>query len=276
VIHYHGTPITPLTAAAKVLRGKHAFISFARPEQLDVALEVCQSFAVDCGAFSAWRSGAEVSWPKYYDWVKGLLRVPNFDWAIIPDVIDGNEADNDALAAEWPHGSVGVPVWHMHESLDRLTRLATDWPRVALGSSGDYSRVGSREWWDRITKAMHAICDGDGLPAAKLHGLRMLNPEVFSRLPFASADSCNVARNIGIDSKWNGGYAPPTKEWRAVVLSERIEQFNAAQRWSVPDECEPVVELPQHPTLFDFGRIDRMDEEVRVLPGVSRRADSRP
>jgi hypothetical protein len=38
----------------------------------------------------------------------------------------------------------------------------------------------------------------------RLHGLRMLNPEVFSRLPFASADSTNIGRNIGIDQAWRG------------------------------------------------------------------------
>jgi hypothetical protein len=55
MIHYHGLPITPATAAAKVMTGRHAFVSFAHQQQLDVALEVCQSFALDNGAFSAWR-----------------------------------------------------------------------------------------------------------------------------------------------------------------------------------------------------------------------------
>jgi hypothetical protein len=69
-----------------------------------------------------------------------------------------------------------------------------------------------------------------------------LNPEVFSRLPFASADSTNIGRNIGIDSAWKGTYAPPTKEMRAQVMRSRIEAYNAPARWgfSVPEfETDP-------------------------------------
>jgi len=234
VIHYHGTPITPNTAAAKVLAGRHAFVSFACTDQLDIALEVCQSFALDNGAFGAWRSGKPITnWRPYYEWVRELRYHPGFDFAVVPDVIDGDEDANDYLLAQWPmekHQS--APVWHMHESIERLVRLAGNWPRVAIGSSGRYATVGDAEWWGRIAEAMNAVCIGPaGRPICKLHGLRMLNPEVFGRLPFSSADSTNVGQNIGIDQKWRGTYQPPSKEWRAVVLAERIESTNSAQAW---------------------------------------------
>jgi hypothetical protein len=57
VIHYHGTPITPETAAIRVLRGRHAFVSFADPRAIETAAGVCQSFALDNGAFSFWKAG---------------------------------------------------------------------------------------------------------------------------------------------------------------------------------------------------------------------------
>ena len=60
----------------------------------------------------------------------------------------------------------------------------------------------------------------------------MLNPEVFTRLPFASADSTNVGQNVGIDGKWRGTYQPPSKDWRAVVLAERIEANNGANSFT--------------------------------------------
>lgn len=82
-----------------------------------------------------------------------------------------------------------------------------------------------------MAEAMNAVCDRDGLPICRLHGLRMLNPEVFSRLPLSSADSTNIAQNIGIDSAWRGTYMPPDKEWRALTLAERIESENAADLW---------------------------------------------
>jgi hypothetical protein len=231
VIHYHGTPITPATVAATVFAARHAFVSWANPEQIGVVVEVCQSFALDNGAFSAWRSGNPVTdWAGYYEWCSAH-RAPHCDFAIIPDVVDGGESDNDALIAEWPLGLFGVPVWHLHESLDRLQRLAADWPRVALGSSGAYSDPGSPAWWNRMAEALPAVCDGDGRPLVKLHGLRMLDSYLVERIPFSSADSTNIARNIGIDGKWTGAYQPPSKDVRAVVLASRIESVNSPARW---------------------------------------------
>jgi hypothetical protein len=233
MIHYHGGPITPAEAAVAAWTGRHGMVSFAHQQSLDVALEVCQSLVLDNGAFSAWCAGKPIiDWNPFYDWCAPLLRHPAVDWCLIPDVIDGDEKANDALLAEWPHDrALGVPVWHMHEGVERLARLASDWPRVALGSSGEYAVVGDAKWWRRMNEAMDAVCDEDGRPLTKLHGLRMLDPEVFSRLPFASADSTNVARNIGIDSAWRGTYPPASKAWRAQVMCSRIEAKQSAPRW---------------------------------------------
>ena len=234
MIHYHGLPITPGTAAAKVLTGRHAFISFRTPAQLEIASEVCQSFALDNGAFSAWRSGEPITdWTPYYAWVEDLKRHPGFDFAVVPDVIDGDENANDELAAAWPHERhLSAVVWHMHESIDRLENLAKTWPRVAFGSSGEFAVVGNALWWSRITEAMNAICNKDGQPICRLHGLRMLDPDVFTRLPFASADSTNIGQNVGIDSAWRGTYQPPDKDWRATIMAARIESHNSSTRWN--------------------------------------------
>ena len=230
MIHYHGLPISPATTAISAVNAGHAFISFAHTEQLSVAIEVCQSFAVDNGAFSAWMAGQPiVNWRPYYAWAERCRRIPSCDFAVIPDVIDGDEDANDALLDEWPLPKwFGAPVWHMHESLDRLNRLANTYPRVCLGSSGEYATVGTPIWWERIEQGMRAACGSDGRPLCKLHGLRMLNPKVFTRIPLASADSTNIGRNVGIDKKWaKGNYPPPTKEARALVMRSRIEAHNS-------------------------------------------------
>lgn len=169
MIPYHGGPITPAEAAVAAWSGRHAMVGFAEPRQLDIALEVCQSVALDNGAFSAWTTGKPITdWRPFYAWAAPLLRHPAVDWCLIPDVIDGGEADNDALLSEWPHGAaLGVPVWHMHESLDRLARLADAWPRVAFGSSGEFATVGDAKWWRRINEAMDVVCDEEGRPMVK-------------------------------------------------------------------------------------------------------------
>lgn len=234
MIHYHGLPITPSTAAAKAIEAGHAFVSFAHAQQLGEAVSLCQSFAIDNGAFSAWKKGKPVTdWWPFYAWASECKLIPSCDFAVIPDVIDGDEEANDALLREWPLPTwFGAPVWHMHESFARLERLASNYPRICIGSSGDYSTVGDSKWWSRISQAMRVVCNDDGQPMVKMHGLRMLNPAVFSKLPFSSADSTNIGRNIGIDQAWRGTYLPPTKETRAQVMRQRIESHNAPAVWN--------------------------------------------
>lgn len=233
MIHYHGMPITPATAAVAAVQAGHGFVSFQHPDQLGIAAEICQSFAVDNGAFSAWKSGLPRSeWLDFYEWAIMCKRMPNCDFAVIPDVIDGTEDDNNALVHQWPLGKFfGAPVWHMHESMTRLTWLARTFHRVCIGSSGQFSDIGGPAWWGRMAEAMNTVCP-DGYPMCKLHGLRMLDPDVFAKLPLTSADSTNIGRNVGIDNKWrNGNYPPPTKEARAMVMRQRIESYNSAQKW---------------------------------------------
>lgn len=233
MIHYHGGPITPETCAIRAWSGRHAFVSFAHPRQIGLAASICQSFALDNGAFSMWRAGKQTDWPAFYEWCADWLRYPSCDWAVIPDVIGGTEAENDALVREWPFGFQGVPVWHLNESIDRLVRLAEDWPRIGLGSAAEYDVTKPSRCVARLAEALAPISDKDGIPLVKLHGLRMLNPVVFEQIPLASADSTNVGRNIGIDSAWLGRYAPATKEGRTDVLVQRIESHQSPHRMTI-------------------------------------------
>ena len=234
MIHYHGTPITPEVAAAQILMRRHAMVSFAHPEQIDLVADACQSFALDNGAFSAWRAGRPITdWAPFYEWVEAWRYHPGFDWFLIPDVIDGSEEENDALVFDAALSAFGVPVWHLHESLDRIKRLiGRGFPRIAIGSSGAYVRIGTSTWWRRMAKAMSVLCDEHGRPRTRLHGLRMLDPYVFAAFPFSSADSTNIARNVGLDGRWTGSYAPATRSGRGAVLADRIEAANSASRWN--------------------------------------------
>jgi hypothetical protein len=232
MIHYHGGPITPLTAADAVWRGRHAFVSYERPEQIALAAEICQSFALDNGAYSAWSSGRPLDVHGYAEWVKEWMRHPGFDWCLIPDVIDGSETDNVGMIAQWRESGVpfshSVPVWHLHESLERLAHMAVAWPRLAIGSSGQWATVGDASWWERISDVMATICDEDGRPKCKVHGLRMLNPDVFTRLPLASADSTNVARNHARETR----RYQLTDSMGAIVIAGRVEASNSANAWA--------------------------------------------
>ena len=230
--HYHGTPIGGTRQdVARFLQGRHALVPFPRPDDAGIVADVCKSFVFDNGAFTVWKQGGQLDVEGYLRWVDDWHRHPGFEWALIPDVIEGDEAENDALLDAWPLHLPGVPVWHLHESLERLQRLAAQWRTVALGSSGQWATPGAAGWWQRMADVMGAICDEHGRPLCRLHGLRMLDPDIFTRLPLASADSTNAAVNCGSLSRF-GMYTPPTAAQRAAVIAERIEAHNSAAIWA--------------------------------------------
>src|SRR6185312_7590640 len=82
----------------------------------------------------------------------------------------------------------------------------------------------------RMAEAMEVCCDEHGRPRTKLHGLRMLNPAVFRRLPLASADSTNAVRNSN-QLKRFGMYPPPSNGARQAIIADRIEQCQSAGAW---------------------------------------------
>jgi hypothetical protein len=200
MLHYHGTPITP-RAKLLELAGRNFCVSFAEPRDLEVCHEIGQSVMLDNGAYSFWKAGAgDVDLTAYANWAYPWL-AHRTTWCVIPDKIDGTEADNDRLLREWEVLTSDsrilleqcAPVWHMHESIRRLRELAVLYPRICLGSSGDYAKIGDERWHRRMCEAMDALC-GDGPAPCWLHMLRGLSL-AGSDYPFASADSTSIAQN---------------------------------------------------------------------------------
>ena len=249
MIHYHGTPIGGSRQdVARFLAGRHALVPFPRRDDMGIVGEVCKSFVFDNGAFSLWKRGGTLDIPGYMAWVREWCRHPGFQWALIPDVIDGTEAENVALVKAWRNSDLapyGVPVWHMHESIEWLERLCNNWPVVALGSSGQWATTGTSAWWDRMGIALNAICDEHGRPPCKLHGLRMLDPSIFTHLPLASADSTNAAVNGGAVARF-GMYPAPTAGQRAEVIAARIEAHQGAAAWVCPGKQDGLFAEVRH------------------------------
>lgn len=230
VIHYHGTPVGGQRVhVPRFLDGRHALVSYAYPEDIGVVANVCQSFVLDSGAFTVWKQGHEFDVNGYLKFCWKWGRHPSCDWSLIPDVIDGTEEENDRLIGEWPENLRGCPVWHLHESLDRLARLADEWPVVAFGSSGAWPIPGQRRWHDRMTEAMEVVCDSEGVPNVRIHGLRMLNTNIFTIYPFASADSTNAVQNSVRQARRIGDKVNPVVG--AVIIADRVESYQSPERW---------------------------------------------
>ncbi len=193
MIHYHGTPITPAETMLR-LAGRHFCVSYADPRAVKVAHEIGQSVMLDNGAFTFWQGGATPDWDGFYTWAEPWLDHPT-TWAVIPDVIDGDAEANDRLLVHWFSARMpkGAPVWHLHEPLERLRRLAHGYERVCFGSSGAYRTPGTDTWRRRISDAFDTIADERG----RVPWVHMLRGMQFagSHYPFASVDSVNAARN---------------------------------------------------------------------------------
>lgn len=198
IIHYHGTPITP-TAQLLRMAGRHFCVSHAQPQSLKHCLRIAQSLMFDNGAFSQFTKGREVDLDAYYAWLEPMLNPPH--WAVIPDKIDGDLADQQRLLASWPRETFGyanaAPVFHLHMPLHHLSALVLGYPRVCLGSSGQYWKIGTPAWCGRMDEIFNYLSKQFGrMPW--IHGLRMLD-QTDGGWPFASADSTNVAQNFKRD-----------------------------------------------------------------------------
>jgi hypothetical protein len=237
VIHYHGTPF-PEAVWQQVIRGRHCLISFRDKRSIDDAAKYCQSFVLDNGAFSAWRSGKLITnWVPYYKWVEEWSSHPGFDWAAIPDVIGGTEDENRGLVA-FALNKYGpfaqnflVPVWHPHESFVWAESLAHDFRTIAIGGSDKYP-LGTKRWWKQIDQLFKSICnEKTKRPICRVHGMRMLDPDVFTRLPLASADSVNGSRNLNrVTTQRTARYKTAVQRARGII--ERVEAYNSADRYA--------------------------------------------
>lgn len=224
-MHYHGTPITPRRTLQE-LAGRNFCVSFAKPQDLVECHRIGQSVMLDNGAFSVWRRGLDVDWEAWVDWVRPWLEYPT-TWAVLPDVIDGSEFDNDHLASTYAWmvapGDV-APVWHLHESLNRLEKLCASYRRVCFGSSGEYATIGTSAWHRRVSAAFDRIAD----PSGRVPWIHMLRGMGLSgsEYPFASVDSTDVARNHNRPQN------------TALSLANRWDAIQNPARWRPVDQLE--------------------------------------
>ena len=223
MIHYHGTPITPVKAIETML-GKHFCVSFARPDDLKRCLRIGQSLMLDNGAFTTKTKGLQFDHNAFYAWLEPILAPPH--WAVVPDVIDGTVEEQRKLTKTWAFKkSSGIPVWHLGFPISYLIELCDDWGRVCFGSAGEYWQIGTSKWCGRMDEAFNALVKTYGREIPWVHGMRMLGQTGY---PLASADSTNVALHhaehiecAGCMAKRIDARNPPTL-WEEKPLQEKL------------------------------------------------------
>ena len=174
------------------MAGKSFCVSFVDTRDADWCQQNGQSVMWDNGAFSIWKSGNVLDMTKFQAWVEPRLGHPH--WAVVPDVIGGSPDENLTLIDQWSLSKeMSCLVWHMHEPLDHLFKLADlGFGKIAFGSTERYDPIGSDDWSRRADEAFNALARNGKLPwVHMMRGLALCG----DRWPFASADSTNVARN---------------------------------------------------------------------------------
>ena len=227
MIHYHGTPISPIGVLLGAMSGAHFCVSHIRPDDVRRAHTVGQSVMLDNGAFSKWKSGKATDWVRFYDWCDVWLDYPT-TWAVIPDVINAGTQEQDALLREWPHGQRGAPVWHMDEPINRLLRLCDEWPRVCIGSTDEFAQVLSPAWRRKMDEAFNEVAARH----RRLPWLHMLRGMQLSGMhwPFASVDSTDIAQNHHLPHR------------SAAKMRARWDAMQTPARWDYrPEQMDLVI-----------------------------------
>ena len=226
MIHYHGSPLSGSTdQQTEFYRNRHVLLSWATfcPNHVPIT-EVCSSFCIDNGAYSFWGKNIPVQWQDFYNFLDKWIHHPRFDFFLIPDVIDGAPQLNDDLVHICRYPEHGVPIFHVGEPLERLEKfLEKGFKRIAIGTTKGYE-LKSLNFWNEMRKIFDFICV-DGVPQAKVHGLRMLDPEIVEAFPFSSGDSTTATMEATFDVNWEKyPYAPITKAGRAALVADKIER----------------------------------------------------
>lgn len=235
MIPFFGADISDNKAAVTALSGAAGFISYAALNRFELVKELCSQFAVDNGAYSLHNSGKQTDWDGFYKFLADeVIGVPNFSFFVIPDVIGGSEEENLKMVRDCPMPKdISAPVWHMNESYDFLQYLCSNFPRVCIGGVEQYEPITGPVWWERLGGALDAVTK-NGRPICKLHGLRMLSNRITKYVPFSSADSTTLARNINLDVHWKN---IKNKEVRAFISRRRVEGYPTAKVWAgIPHE----------------------------------------
>jgi len=227
MIFYHGSYLGGAThIITPFFTGRNFLISMEYPRFSEYVKNQSSGFILDNGAFTLWKKGfGDVDVYKYIDFVKSFDSCDNYDYSFIPDKIDGTEKQNDDYIEKWLnlYGDFkSVPVWHYHESFDRLRLLLASFDMVALGSSGEYATINSVDWKNRTNKIFEVYRNMNCL--TKLHGLRVLNPKIFTQYEYFSGDSSNLGRNNGSYMKRHG----LKDRYEAMVLmAKNLEKYQS-------------------------------------------------
>ena len=171
----HGTPITPKRLLPQ-LKGKSFCVSYMHPEQLNETIELVgdnEVLILDNGAFTAWKKGITLDdawWDGFYAWANAAMdKCPNAV-CVIPDVINGNEADNLQLIADAIKGNKikyperAMAIWHIDKPWIHMMRGLGVLHKIGFDSA-DSCNIAMNHWRNKNNVVHHVAQFADRLEA---------------------------------------------------------------------------------------------------------------
>jgi len=165
---------------------------------------------LDSGAFSVWNKGEEVNFDEYLKYA--VESQDKWDIIIVLDQIPGSPGRKDVSMAERNHCAkisweryqimlkAGIPaeklmpVYHQGEHPRWIWQMVEHCPLIGLSPANDRTPREKKEWLD---DTMDVVCNSDGTPRARFHGLAVTSPSLMRDYPWHSVDSASWAISSG-------------------------------------------------------------------------------
>lgn len=166
-------------------------------------------YILDSGAYSSYKIGAEIDIDEYCKFITEHEDI--VDWYIVLDVIGSDVKSYENLKYMESKGLHPIPVFHQGDDFKYLEEFTNgDYEFICL-SPLNYSAKGGNmvTWLDKCYGEY--ICDKEGNPKLKVHGLGLTTPIMMARYPWYSVDSTSWKLSAGFGSifiprKKNGKY----------------------------------------------------------------------
>lgn len=235
-------------------------------------LKYYQNLMLDSGAFSVWKSGADVNLDEYISFC--LKYKDDFQVIVSLDVIPGSAKDEGRrkrdciekackegwgnylkmLSAGLPKSKV-VPVFHQLDGWEWLEKyLDFGCPYIGLSLLKKDEGRFHRQWLDQCMKY---VCDSEGNPKVKLHGFGITNAAYLSRYPWYSCDSTSwiihaahgalIVPRKNIDGSWNFLKAP-----HRILFSTKKGE-GAKAKGSHYEGLSPVIRKTLEEYIYSLG-----------------------
>ena len=144
-------------------------------------------YILDSGAYSSYKIGAIIDIDEYCDFIRKYEKI--IDYYIVLDVIGSDVKSYENLLYMQAKGLNPLPVFHQGDDFKYLEKFTDGSYDFICLSPLDYSGKGSNmvRWLDECFG--NYICDNEGKPKMKVHGLGLTTPHMMNRYPWYSVDS---------------------------------------------------------------------------------------